>query len=160
MVRQNQLVSQAQQQIAFIVSAYKTIYSGRGVDTTAGAVTDVTCNGVLNSFFPTDMANSATCTTGTNSTYPYHPWAGPVRVRADQPNQGIEVDYLILPQTACIKLASNFVNTGDLMIEQVNSDSTGLLAPLGANAQMTVTRITGDCGTGNTNNVFLTFRAR
>ena len=158
MVYQNNKVQKAMVQTAFILSGYRTLYGTTGVD--VGALADVTCTGdVKNGYFPSEML-TAGCTIGAVGTYPVSPWNGYVQVFADPVNQGIQIGYYNISEEGCNRYAMMEGNVPDIIIENVNAVTSGLLPPAGAGAALTPAAISAACIAGDVNNVVLTFRAR
>ncbi|MGE3624620.1 MAG: type 4 pilus major pilin [Bdellovibrionales bacterium] len=144
-------VRAAQTQMAFILEAFRGLYSTKGVD----ANDDITCSvGTTNGFFPQDMI-VGTCTQDTVATYPRNPWSGAVQVLAVQATQGISIFYGGLPRSACIQLATQAPNTSDVQSISLNGGAAITTFPIAV-----ATANTQCANAGNTNSIQITFNGR
>ena len=170
----NNKTQKAAAQILAIANGYKVLYSN-GIDN-ATMWADVTCIGVNNGIFPTDMLPNAACATdgaaisppGSSSgepTYPQTPWGGSsyVTVQTVQSNNTVLVGYWNLSQAACISLAEIVYNSNPEMTYQyLGSPATSnWLPPYGPSpAWTTPSQIRAKCGATNNNSVQVGIGAR
>ena len=98
---------------AAILSSYQHIYALRGIETPN--VADVTCNGVgpMN-MFPSSMGGNG-CVPNSYATYPKNPWGGPAIVKTREQDQTISIEFDGLSKDACIRLASRFPASPDII---------------------------------------------
>jgi prepilin-type N-terminal cleavage/methylation domain-containing protein len=159
-VYQNNKVQVAVRDAATIVQGYRSLFTTHAVDTGV-ALADETCLGVTSGFFPSDMIlASATCTTGTTTTYPRHPWNNYVQVYTDQTYQGIQIYFANLTQAACNQLAGQLSNASDVIYENI-SGTAQYLSPFAANTPYTNSQINTACNIANNGNyVTIEFKAR
>ncbi len=169
MVNQNNKTQMAVNEVAFIVSGYRSLYGAHGVDSTNNN-DDVTCIGVSNGYFPAQMipGGSGSCTCDSNGvtqsscTFPVNPWGGWVKVQASKSTvpQGIQINLGGLDKTSCIRYASQMMNVPDIFFESINSVQAQL-PPYGSDVPLTSAQIDTNClSTTNTNGVDVIFRAK
>jgi len=151
-------VQKATGQVMQILNNYRTLYAQRGVDVSDG--TDVTCQGVTNNYFPSEMVIGA-CTTATTSTYPVTPWnnGGYAQILGYQSVSGILIIYTSLPQTACNNLMASLTTSPDLMYENINGTAQ-YLPPYAATTVYTLPTINGLCVAGSGNYIEVMYPAK
>jgi prepilin-type N-terminal cleavage/methylation domain-containing protein len=175
-VSNSRKVQKADTQVMQILNGYRGLYTGHGVDDTSATSFDVTCTGVQNGYFPSDMI-SVPCVNVSASpsmpTYPQTPWGGGtyVMVRAYQSpitnfptSNTISISYYFIPTSACVALASSLINNPDVIVSMIGPAFTApnpnVYPPYGAATIPTIPTITGWCSTSNSNEVTIGFKAQ
>jgi prepilin-type N-terminal cleavage/methylation domain-containing protein len=166
-VSENNKVQTAQQEIAFIINNYRSLFGERGVDTSGDAAGpgDITCstttiNGWADKFFPPNMAlGSGTCVSGTTQTYPLNPWGGYVSIQAVK-SQGVRISMGNIPLDACIRLASEVPTSADVIYVTINESVQYNNPMYGAGSVMPISAATATatCGKAAAHEVSILFK--
>lgn len=162
-------VNKAAKEIAVIISGYRHLLATSLMNTPAGVYTDVTCMGVDNALFPSDMLqNGVVCSNNPPYSYPSTPWGMAdgvnfVMVEANPDFNVIVIVYNGLTQSQCVAYAASMSGLPTMIFQAINNGAASFsqyLTPYGIGTPWTVDQISGYClNGGSVNQVYTGFSA-